>query len=60
LRPDDSLEEAMAHFVEADLLALPVVDNLRTKKVIGIVKRADLASTYLQQLHGKRVADTVG
>jgi CIC family chloride channel protein len=52
LRPDDSLEEAMAQFVEADLLALPVVDGTPAKKVIGIVKRADLAGTYLRQLQG--------
>jgi CIC family chloride channel protein len=52
LRMEDSLEDAMAMFVEADLLTLPVVDGTPAKKVIGIVKRADLAATYLRQLQG--------
>jgi CIC family chloride channel protein len=56
LDPNDSLDEAMAQFVEADLLALPVVDGTSARKVIGVVKRADLAGTYLRKLQGTPVA----
>jgi CBS domain-containing protein len=52
LTPEDPLDQAMELFVESDLLALPVVDGLGSKKVLGIVKRADLSGTYLRQLQG--------
>ncbi len=52
LCPDDPLDQAMEVFVESDLLALPVVDGLGNKRVLGIVKRADLSGTYLRQLQG--------
>jgi CIC family chloride channel protein len=52
LSPDDPLDEAMEQFVESDLLALPVVEAEATKRVLGIVKRADLSGTYLRQIHG--------
>jgi CIC family chloride channel protein len=52
LEPEDSLDEAMAMFVEADLLVLPVVDGTPAGKVIGIVKRVDIAGTYLRHLQG--------
>jgi CIC family chloride channel protein len=51
LRPEDRLDEAMEQFVESDLLALPVVAR-EGRKVIGVVKRADIAGTYLRQLQG--------
>jgi hypothetical protein len=38
--------------VENDLPALPVVDDSPGQRVIGIVKRSDLASTYLRHVHG--------
>jgi CIC family chloride channel protein len=49
LGPEDRLDQAMELFVESDLLALPVVQG---GKVVGVVKRADLAGTYLRQLQG--------
>jgi CIC family chloride channel protein len=52
LRPDDRLDEAMELFVENDLLALPVVNGSGDKRLIGIVKRADVSETYLRRLHG--------
>jgi CIC family chloride channel protein len=54
LSPDDSLEEAMQTFVELDLLALPVVNNLKDRTVIGLVRRSALATTYVRKLHGDR------
>jgi CIC family chloride channel protein len=52
LRPDDRLDRALELFVESDLLALPVVDGSPGQRVIGIVKRADVSSTYLRHVHG--------
>ncbi|MHB1424858.1 MAG: chloride channel protein [Gemmataceae bacterium] len=52
LSPDDPLDQAMEQFVESDLLTLPVVENTENKRVLGIVKRADLSGTYLRQIQG--------
>jgi CBS-domain-containing membrane protein len=50
LRPEDRLDQALELFVESDLLALPVVDGER--RVVGVVKRADVSGAYLRQVHG--------
>jgi CIC family chloride channel protein len=52
LSPEDRLDRAMELFVENDLLTLPVVDNTPQRKVLGLVRRADVSSTYLQHVHG--------
>jgi CIC family chloride channel protein len=53
LHPDDRLDRALELFVESDLLALPVVEgDSKNGKVIGIVKRADVSSTYLRYVQG--------
>jgi CIC family chloride channel protein len=52
LTPNDPLDQAMEQFVESDLLALPVVDSLAGKRVLGLVKRSDISGTYLRQLQG--------
>jgi CIC family chloride channel protein len=52
LRSDDSIDRALELFVESDLLALPVVDGSPSSKVIGIVKRSDISTTYLRYVHG--------
>jgi CIC family chloride channel protein len=49
LRPADGLERAMELFVENDLLALPVADA--DGRVVGMVRRFDVASTYLRHVH---------
>jgi CIC family chloride channel protein len=56
LRPEDRIDRALELFVENDLLALPVVDNGKDKRVIGIVKRFDIASAYLRYVHGQKQA----
>jgi chloride channel protein, CIC family len=43
LQLDDRLDRAQELFVENDLLALPVVNNLAERKVVGIVKRSDIS-----------------
>ncbi len=52
LRPDDPLDQAMELFVESDLLALPVIEDPGSQRVLGIVKRADLSGSYLRHLQG--------
>ncbi len=52
LAPDDPLDRAMEQFVESDLLALPVVESEAARRVLGIVKRADLSGTYLRRIQG--------
>jgi CBS-domain-containing membrane protein len=52
LRPGDRLDRALELFVENDMLALPVVDGPPGQRVLGIVKRSDIASTYLRHVHG--------
>jgi chloride channel protein, CIC family len=54
LRPISRLDLALELFVESDLLALPVVNNSTERRVIGIVKRADVSSTYLRFVHGAK------
>ncbi len=53
LSPEDPLDRALELFVESDLLALPVVEG-PTRHVLGVVKRADVSSTYLRFVHGAR------
>lgn len=50
LRPDDRLDKAMELFAEQDLLALPVTDD--AGRVVGVVRRSQVAQAYLRRLHG--------
>jgi CIC family chloride channel protein len=54
LLPEDRLDRALELFVENDLPALPVVNNLEERRVVGIVRRFDIASTYLRHIHGPK------
>jgi CIC family chloride channel protein len=54
LQADDPLDRALELFVESDRLTLPIVDGTPDKRVIGIVKRSDVSSTYLRYVHGIR------
>jgi CIC family chloride channel protein len=58
LRADDPVDYAMELFVESDLLALPVVDG--SGRLVGLVKRADLAGAYLRRVAGPPVVPTEG
>ncbi len=51
LRSDDRLDRALELFVENDLPALPVVDKFADGRIVGIVKRSDVATTYLRHVH---------
>ena len=52
LTPNDTLDRALELFIENDLLALPVVNDLEQRRVIGIVRRFEIASAYLRHIHG--------
>ncbi len=54
LKPDDQLDRALELFVENDLVALPVVDNLRSRRLIGLVRRFEISSAYVKHVHGSR------
>jgi chloride channel protein, CIC family len=47
------VDRALELFVENDLLALPVVEGHADRRVIGVVHRADIARSYLEQLRGR-------
>ena len=59
MEPDDPLDRALELFVESDRLTLPIVDGTPARHVIGIVKRAELSSTYLRHVHGMREGEKV-
>jgi CBS domain-containing protein len=50
LQPDDSLDVVVERFVENNLDVLPVIDEQR--KVLGLVRRSEVSSTYLRHVHG--------
>ena len=52
LTPDDTLDRALDLFIENDLLALPIVADLQQRKVIGMIRRQEIASAYLRHVHG--------
>jgi CIC family chloride channel protein len=56
LHLEDRLDRAVELFVENDLTVLPVVDGSPEKRVLGIVKRSDVSTTYLRYVHGLTVA----
>jgi CIC family chloride channel protein len=58
LRPEDRIDRALELFVDCDLLALPVVDD--GSRVLGIVKRAQVSSTYLHYVHGETAESNPG
>lgn len=54
LEPQDTLDRALESFIDSDCLDLPVIDNAENRKVIGIVRRSDISSTYLKHVHRDR------
>jgi CBS domain-containing protein len=56
LQVEDRLDRAVELFVENDVPVLPVVDGSQGHRVLGVVKRADVASSYLSHVHGVAAA----
>ena len=52
LTPSDTLARALELFVENDLLELPVVNDVEKQQVIGMVRRYEISSAYMQRIHG--------
>jgi len=57
LTPDSTLDHALELFVESDLSALPVVNDLQQRRVIGMVRRREVSSAYLRHVHGPASMD---
>ncbi len=54
---DDTLDRAEELFVDNDLPALPVVDDLARRRLIGMVRRHEIASAYLEYVHGRKPSE---
>ena len=59
LRPEYSLDRAQELFIQNDLTALPVVKSRDDPTLVGMVRRSDVAMTYLRHVHGRRVGEAV-
>jgi CIC family chloride channel protein len=59
LTPDDTLDRALELFVENDVMALPIVADLQQRKVIGMIRRQEIASAYLRHVHGTASAPSL-
>jgi CIC family chloride channel protein len=44
--PDQSLEEAMSRFAQADVGRLPVVDRADPHRLVGVLRRSDIIKAY--------------
>jgi CIC family chloride channel protein len=56
----DELDRALELFVENDLLALPIVDNLEQRRVVGLARRFDVVGAYLRYVHGQSPTEAGG
>jgi CBS domain-containing protein len=54
LAPEDKLDRALELFIEQDLLSLPVVDDLRRRKLLGMIRRQEIGSAYVRHVRGPR------
>jgi CIC family chloride channel protein len=52
LTPDDTLDRALELFVQNDLLTVPVVTDLSERRLLGMVNRFDISSSYLRHVQG--------
>lgn len=52
LTPTDHLARAIELLMQTDLWAMPVVASATDRRLVGIVRRTDIAQVYLQTLHG--------
>jgi len=52
LTPEDRLDHAMELFIEHDLLSLPIVNDLRNRIVLGMIRRQEIGIAYVRHVHG--------
>ena len=60
LTPEDKLDRALELFIEHDLLSLPVVNNLRERTVLGMIRRQEIGSAYVRHVHGPLTPSRTG
>lgn len=48
---DDGIDRALELFVASGLMALPVVTGADDRRIVGLVKRADVSTLYLRHVH---------
>jgi len=51
LTPDSTLDHALELFVESGLPALPVVNDLNQRQLVGMVRHHEIASSCLRRAH---------
>ena len=52
ITPETTLDRALELFVENDLLILPVVKDLETRQVVGMVRRSEISNAYIRRIQG--------
>jgi CBS domain-containing protein len=57
LAPDDSLDQALELFVENDVMTLPVVNDHVERKIVGLIRRAQISGAYVGYMHAPAVLD---
>lgn len=60
LHREDTLEDALARFVELDLLTLPVVASDNPRSLLGMIGRADVDRAYLKLIQSHRSSPRPG
>jgi CIC family chloride channel protein len=53
LRPEHGLDRAVELFALNNLNALPVVNNRTERRLLGLIRRGDIAAAYLRRVHGQ-------
>jgi CIC family chloride channel protein len=51
----DRIDRALEEFAEHDVLELPVLESMGTRRLVGTVRRFDISTAYIEQLHEPRV-----
>jgi chloride channel protein, CIC family len=55
--PDQSVHDALAQLGGRDVGRIPVVDRKNPKKLLGVLRRHDVVSTYTRMLAEQREPD---
>ncbi len=50
--PDETLASALRHFAERDIGRVPVVDRHHPRRLVGMLRRANIVCAYAQAAHG--------
>ena len=50
---DDSLERAVELYAEGELPELPVIEDIQGRKLVGMLKRTEVARAYIRRVHAQ-------